>query len=107
MATRRLWCPFTRLHGVVFQNMGIFMFSALEIPKSQPVSINYIYCKYFSVRFVKPMKYFKECRAKECMEVCFYDGVGRMWMSSRAFSNSRHSKEAGEEVYTLDIYLIT
>ena len=32
MATKLLWCPFTRLHGVVFQNMGIFMFSAVRSP---------------------------------------------------------------------------
>jgi hypothetical protein len=56
---------------------------------------------------VKPMKYFKECRAKECMEVCFYDGVHRMWMSSRVVSKPSHSKEAGEEVHTPDIYLLS
>jgi hypothetical protein len=27
------------------------------------------YGKYFSIWFLKPMKYLKECRDKECMEV--------------------------------------
>ena len=51
-----------------------------EIPKPQSVSVCYIYTwQYFSVWIVKSMKYFKQNRAKECMEVCWYDVLHKMW----------------------------
>ena len=79
MATKRLWCAFTRLHGVIFQNVGILMFSAVRSPNlSQFPYVIYIHGKYFSVWIVKSMKYFKQNRAKECMEVCWYDVLHKM-----------------------------
>jgi len=65
---------------------GDFHDQRCEIPKSQSVSVRYMYGKYFSVWFVKPKEVLQKVRTKECMEVCFYDGVQRMWMSSWAFS---------------------